>query len=83
MKNFTVYLSGGMSKYGKENFDMGDSWRRYCKKALETYDNVQYKVFCINPNNYFNFTQDPPLYESQREVKVSSLIKYSKLPKTS
>lgn len=75
MKNFTIYLSGGMSKYGKENFDIGDAWRRYCKKALETYDNVQYKVFCINPNDFFNFTQEPPLYESQREVMELDLYK--------
>ena len=33
MKDFTIYLSGGMSKYGKENFDIGDAWRRYCKKT--------------------------------------------------
>ena len=75
MKDFTIYRSGGMSKDGKENFDIGDAWRRYCKKALETYDNVQYKVFCINPNDFFNFTQEPPLYESQREVMELDLYK--------
>lgn len=75
MKDFIIYLSGGMGKFGKDNFDIGDSWRRYCKKTLESYESKQYKVFCENPNNYFNFTQDPPLYKSPREVMELDLFK--------
>ena len=29
MKNFTIYLAGGMGKFGKENFDEGNKWRGF------------------------------------------------------
>ncbi len=64
--NYDIYLCGGMGKFGKENFEEGDRWRRYCKRALETYE-CDYMVRAINPNDYFNF-RDEPKYSSELEV---------------
>ena len=66
MKEYKIYLSGGMQKFGKENFDKSNDWREYCKTALETCE-CDYKVKVCNPNDLFNF-KDKPQYASQREV---------------
>lgn len=73
MKNYTVYLCGGMGKFGKENFDDCNKWRKYCKQSLETYE-CDYKVIAINPNDYFNFV-DKPKYSTQLEVMRLDLNK--------
>ena len=31
MSRKTIYLAGGMGKFGKENFDEGNSWRKNIK----------------------------------------------------
>lgn len=76
MQFYTIYLSGGMQKYGKENFDKGNKWRIYCKKALEEYES-KFKVNIINPNNYFNFF-DEPRYIDQNEVMRFDIHKLRK-----
>ena len=67
MKNYLIYLSGGMMKFGDDNFDKGNKWREYCKHALETCE-CDYKVKCFNPNSYFSFKSDAPEYSSETEV---------------
>ena len=64
---YSIYTCGGMGKFGKENFDKGNAWRRYCKQVLETCE-CDFKVNVINPNDYFNFVDEPPQYQSQSEV---------------
>lgn len=71
---YNIYTCGGMGKFGKENFDKGNAWRRYCKQALETYE-CDFKVNVINPNDYFNFIDEPPQYKSQSEVMNLDLHK--------
>lgn len=66
MKNYTVYLAGGMGKFGKDNFDEGNKWRLIFKKRLESCEHMNVKA--INPNDYFSFKQEPPRYISQREI---------------
>ncbi len=66
MRNYNVYLSGGMQKFGKDNFDEGNKWRKYCKNTLEDCE-CDYKVKVCNPNDLFNF-KDEPQYETEREV---------------
>lgn len=66
MKNYTVYLAGGMGKFGKDNFDEGNRWRLIFKKRLESNENMNVKA--INPNDYFSFKQEPHRYISQREI---------------
>ena len=73
MKDVLIYLSGGMQKFGKENFDEGNNWRMYCKCALESYE-CDHKVKVCNPNELFNF-KDEPQYASEREVMNLDLHK--------
>ena len=71
---YTIYLAGGMGKFGKDNFDESNQWRVYCKKVLEACEG-DYKVKVTNPNDYFNFVENPPTYASQREVMEFDLNK--------
>lgn len=72
-KIFQIYLSGGMQKFGKENFNKGNNWRKYCKSTLEICE-CDYKVKVFNPNEAFNF-YDEPQYNSQREAMNFDLYK--------
>lgn len=74
MKEIQIYLMGGMSKFGKANFNQGNAWRVYTKSYLEEF-NYEYKVKVINPNDYFNFKEDVPRYDSQREIMELDLHK--------
>lgn len=73
MRDYNIYLSGGMQKFGKDNFDEGNNWRKYCKTALETCE-CEYKVRVCNPNDLFNF-KDEPQYKTEREVMNLDLHK--------
>ena len=75
MKEYGIYLAGGMGKFGKDEFDKGNAWRVYCKNTLEQFEGTTYKVRVINPNDYFNFKDDPPRYISEREVMELDLDK--------
>ena len=74
MKNYNIYLAGGMSKFGKDNFEDGNKWRLFCKEALENCD-CDYLVKVINPNSYFNFIEYPPKYKTEREIMEFDLHK--------
>lgn len=74
MRDCFIYLCGGMGKFGKENFDEGNQWRKYCKQALETCE-CDFKVRAVNPNDYFNFVDEPPQYNTQDEVMRLDLHK--------
>ena len=73
MKKFQIYLCGGMGKFGKDNFDAGNNWRKYCKYTLENFESNK-NVTVINPNDYFNFLEEPR-YASEREVMEFDLYK--------
>ena len=75
MKEYGIYLAGGMGKFGKDEFDKGNAWRVYCKNTLEHFEGTTYKVRVINPNDYFNFVEEPPRYISEREVMELDLNK--------
>lgn len=74
METKQIYLCGGMGKFGKEQFVQSNAWRIYCKNTLENYE-CNYKINTINPNNYFNFVEEPPRYKTQREVMELDLHK--------
>lgn len=74
LKNLNIYLAGGMGKFGKDNFDEGNKWRVYCKKTLKNYE-CNYNVDIINPNDYFNFKEEPRRYKSEREIMEFDLHK--------
>lgn len=73
MRNYNIYLSGGMQKFGKDNFEEGNKWRKYCKEMLENCE-CDYKVKVCNPNDLFNF-RDEPQYISEKEVMNLDLYK--------
>lgn len=75
MRNtYNIYLCGGMGKFGKENFGECNKWRKYCKRILENCE-CEYKVKAINPNDFFNFIDEPPQYNTQNEVMRLDLHK--------
>ena len=67
MRTISIYLAGGMGKFGKDNFEESNKWRTYCKNTLENFEG-NYQADVINPNSYFNFVDNPPKYSSQKEV---------------
>ena len=73
MRDYQIYLAGGMGKFGKDNFDVGNNWRKYCKYTLENFESNK-KVTAINPNDYYNFV-DEPRYKSEKEIMEFDLHK--------
>lgn len=67
MKQLSVYLAGGMGKFGKDEFDKANTWRVLTKQFLENND-CGVEVFVTNPNDYFSFADDIPMYKSEKEV---------------
>lgn len=77
MRQIFVYLAGGMGKFGKEEFDKANTWRILTKQFLENNDcNVE--VYVTNPNDYFSFADEEPLYKTQREVMEFDLNRLRK-----
>lgn len=73
MRNISIYTAGGMSAFGKENYNKSNSWRMYCKGILENCEgNCNVKV--INPNDYYNLLDDTT-YERNIEVMEFDLHK--------
>ncbi len=73
-KIYNIYTCGGMGKFGKENFNKGNTWRVYCKNTLENCES-NYVIKVVNPNDFFNFIDEPPQYKSQLEVMNLDLNK--------
>ncbi|MBQ6998248.1 MAG: nucleoside 2-deoxyribosyltransferase [Clostridia bacterium] len=73
MREFRIYASGGMQKFGRDNFNESNNWRKHCKTTLETHE-CDYRVRVFNPNDLFNF-KDEPRYVSEREVMNVDLYK--------
>lgn len=74
MRDIVIYTAGGMGKFGRENFDECNKWRKYCKQVLENYE-CDYRVRVVNPNDFFNFVDEPPQYKTQDEVMRLDLHK--------
>ena len=72
MNTKKIYLAGGMSKFGKNNYDESDKWRKHCKEILNN-RTYKYNLDIVNPNDYFNFKG--VTYKSQREVMEFDLNK--------
>lgn len=77
MRDFVIYTAGGMGKFGKKNFEECNLWRKFCKNVLENCSS-NYRVIVVNPNVYFNFVDEPPLYKTQDEVMRFDLHKLRK-----
>ena len=38
MRTISIYLAGGMGKFGKDDFEESNKWRTYCKNTLENFE---------------------------------------------
>lgn len=74
MSKYFAYLAGGMGKFEKENFDEGNRWRVYCQDFLEDCES-DFPVRVCNPQDYFNFLDNPPQYKTGTEVMRLDLHK--------
>ena len=70
METFKIYLAGGMTNL---TFEEQNAWRLDIKNVLERYE-CDYNVKCINPVDYYNFT-DSSAYDSDLEVMSFDLNK--------
>lgn len=66
------YLSGGMEKFGKENFNESNDWRIRVKEKIA--DLSFYHITSFNPNEHYNMTSDPKEY-TEREVMNLDIYK--------
>lgn len=66
MKRTRVYLSGGMSKFGKENYDESNNWRVDITRDLV--DGSMTEIECFNPNHHFSFKDFDIDKWSEREI---------------
>lgn len=66
MNNKIFYLSGGMSAFGKDEFDKANEWRVWFKERIERTMNGMNHLFVFNPNDYYNFKSQ--MHDSEREA---------------
>ena len=72
-KNVRIwYLSGGMTKFGKEEFEKSNSWRTDIKEQIEKMSEGYITAF--NPNEHYSILSDPDDY-SDREVMNLDIYK--------
>lgn len=76
IERFKIYLIGGMQKFGKDDFEIGNEWRTYFKNKLENLQ-CDYKIHVINPNDYYSMLDDST-YDSEREIMDFDLNKVKK-----
>ena len=76
------YLSGGMTKFGKTDFDLSNEWRLDIKNAL--YEMSEGCILCFNPNDHWNLTSNPEEFTDREAMNIdiyklrkSELIIYS------
>lgn len=77
MKNFKIYLSGGM---GNLSWDEQTKWRNSVIKYFKKYENLNYKLEIFDPTKYYNFqtkkhdTELEVMKFDIRNVKDSDLV---------
>ena len=73
MQRYNIYLIGGITKFGVDDYCKSNTWRAYLKSALEACDSI-YDVHVVNPNDYYNLL-DKSAYDSEREIMEFDLHK--------
>ena len=71
-----IYLAGKMSGI---SYEESNDWRTLITEMFKEID-TNYKIKCINPNDYYNFLDDS-IYDSQQEIMDYDLhrVKHSDL----
>ena len=66
------YLSGGMEKFGKDEFNKSNDWREDLKEQITNLSEGHITAF--NPNQHYSFHSDPSEY-TDREVMNLDIYK--------
>ena len=76
------YLSGGMTRFGVNQFDESNNWRVEISRRIEDLSNGS--VICFNPNLHWNLTTDPNEFTDREAMNLdiyklrnSELVIYS------
>lgn len=75
IKHPYIYLSGGMTKFGKENFSEANAWRIQAEDILQR---MCPSVKCFNPNNLFNFNDAIDATINEKQIMDIDLYYLSK-----
>ncbi len=62
------YLSGGMTKFGVENFDESNNWRVDLKEQIRNLSDGYITAF--NPNDHWNMLDDPDEFEDREAMNL-------------
>lgn len=62
------YLSGGMTKFGINDFDESNNWRKYLKDKVK--DLSEGHVICFNPNEHWSMKDDPSEFTDREAMNL-------------
>lgn len=62
------YLSGGMTKFGKDEFHESNNWRREVKSMIE--DITDRNILCFNPNDHYNCADNPDSFTDREAMDL-------------
>lgn len=62
------YLSGGMTKFGADNFDESNNWRVDIKEQIEKISEGYITAF--NPNSHFSMMDDPNEFTDREAMNL-------------
>ena len=62
------YLSGGMTKFGADNFDESNNWRVDLKEQIRNLSDGY--IVGFSPNEHFNLMDDPEEFEDREAMNL-------------
>jgi len=62
------YLSGGMTKFGVEEFHESNNWRKEIKDLIE--DITDHRIICFNPNEHWSMKSDPNEFSDNEAMRL-------------
>ena len=62
------YLSGGMTKFGTEEFNKSNCWRKEVKNIIEELS--EHNILCLNPNDHYNLTTDKTEFTDMEAMRL-------------
>lgn len=62
------YLSGGMTKFGTEEYEQSNNWRKEFKDLIE--DMSDGHILCFNPNEHWSMMSDPSEFTDEEAMKL-------------
>ena len=62
------YLSGGMTKFGTDNFDESNNWRVDVKEQIRNCSDGY--IVCFSPNEHWNMMDDPEEFTEREAMNL-------------